>query len=181
MSYYHTKAALYSIKELTESKWHTVYETINRIHCRRLSYFSFLNWVIKWLVLRDSKALQQANKWLDCILAALCYGTCRQLRAASGCINGSNGSFSPLLGLLVPSVTFQAEVTRPTCYPTSNIQVWWVRAHLNRCGGINMQFIGREKEGRHPSFKMSFSYDWISLISRMLSSWQNEHSQHNLQ
>ncbi|KAA8589690.1 hypothetical protein FQN60_013055 [Etheostoma spectabile] len=46
----------------------------------------------------------------------------RQLRA-SGCNNGSFSS-PPSIGILVPSITFQAEVTGPTCYPTSKLQ--WV-------------------------------------------------------
>lgn len=102
-------------------------------------YFSSQTRYLNVCCLRDSKALQEANQSFDHSFAALCCGTCRQLRAASGC---NNGSFSPPVGLLVPSITFQAEVTGPTCYPTSKLQVRRGRVSLERCGERE-----REEEG----------------------------------
>ena len=74
-----------------KNEWncHAVYETINRLGCHNGGYSSFLNPVFKRLVLRDSKALQEVDRWLDYSFSALCRGTCRQLRAAPGCNNGS--------------------------------------------------------------------------------------------
>lgn len=67
-------------------------------------------------MLRGGKALQEVIRRFDYSLAAVCGAAFRQLGAAAGC---NNGSFSAAAGLLVPSITFRAEVTGPTCCQTS--------------------------------------------------------------
>lgn len=59
------------------------YETINRLGCHNGGNSSFLNPVFKRLALRDSKALQEVDWWLDYSFSALCRGTCRQAESST--------------------------------------------------------------------------------------------------